>query len=82
MLEGFVNAGIDLVNLANNHTRDFGYDALLDTFTHLGEYGIGYFGAGNDITEAQGLVIKEVNGIKLALPAAIMYGLLTTAPRT
>ena len=65
MLEGFVNAGIDLVNLANNHTRDFGYDALLDTFAHLGEYGIGYFGAGNDITEAQGLAIKEVNGIKI-----------------
>lgn len=65
MLEGFVNAGIDLVNLANNHTRDFGYDALLDTFMHLSEYGIDYFGAGNDYDEAAGLVIKEVNGIKI-----------------
>lgn len=65
MLEGFVNAGIDLVNLANNHTRDFGYDALLDTFTHLTEYGIGYFGAGHDIDEAQGLVVKEINGVKV-----------------
>ncbi len=65
MLEGFVNAGIDLVNLANNHTRDFGYDALLDTFMHLSEYGIDYFGAGNDYDEAAGLVIKEVNGVKI-----------------
>lgn len=65
MLEGFTNAGIDLVNLANNHTRDFGYDALLDTFMHLSEYGIDYFGAGHDYDEASGLVIKEVNGIKV-----------------
>lgn len=65
MLEGFVNAGIDLVNLANNHTRDFGYDALLDTFMHLDEYGINYFGAGNDYNEAAGLVVKEVNGVKI-----------------
>lgn len=65
MLEGFVNAGIDLVNLANNHTRDFGYDALLDTFMHLSEYGIDYFGAGNDYDEAAGLVVKEVNGVKI-----------------
>lgn len=65
MLEGFVNSGIDLVNLANNHTRDFGYDALLDTFMHLDEYGIDYFGAGQDYDDAAGLVIKEVNGIKL-----------------
>lgn len=65
MLEGFANAGIDMVNLANNHTRDFGYDALLDTFEHLNSYGIDYFGAGKDIDEASGLVIKEVNGIKI-----------------
>lgn len=65
MLEGFVNAGIDMVNLANNHTRDFGYDALTDTFMHLKDYGIDYFGAGNDLAEAGGLVVKEVNGIKI-----------------
>lgn len=70
MLEGFKNAGIDMVNLANNHVRDFGYDALLDTFTHLSEYGIDYFGAGEDLERAAGLVIKEVNGIKIGFAAA------------
>ena len=65
MLEGFVNAGIDMVSLANNHTRDFGYQALLNTFDSLDQYGIDYFGAGHDIEEAAGLVIKEVNGIKI-----------------
>lgn len=78
MLEGFVNAGIDMVNLANNHTRDFGYDALLDTFTHLTEYNIDYFGAGEDIDRAQGLVIKDVNGIKIGFAAANQVGLSTS----
>ncbi len=65
MLEGFVNAGIDIVNLANNHTRDFGYDALLNTFSNLTEYGIEYFGAGYDEEDAEGLLVKEVNGVTI-----------------
>lgn len=70
MLEGFANAGIDMVNLANNHTRDFGYDALLDTFTNLTERGIEYFGAGHDIDEAAGLRIVEKNGLKVGFAGA------------
>ena len=70
MLEGFVNAGIDAVNLANNHTRDFGYDALLDTFENLAGSGIEYFGAGNDLDEAQGLLIIEKNGVKIGFTGA------------
>ena len=64
-LPGFVDAGIDIVNLANNHTRDFGYDALLDTFDHLTEHGIEYIGAGRDYDEASALKIMERNGIKV-----------------
>lgn len=70
MLEGFKNAGIDLVNLANNHVRDFGYEALLDTFDRLGEYGISYFGAGIDLDEAGGLRIVEKNGVKIGFTGA------------
>lgn len=65
MLQGFVDAGIDMVNLANNHVRDFGYDALLATFDNLEAYGIDYFGAGRDLDQAGGLVIKEINGVKI-----------------
>lgn len=65
MLEGFVNAGIDMVNLANNHTRDFGYDALTDTFEYLSNYGIDYFGAGINKEQAEDLVVKTVNGVKI-----------------
>ena len=70
MLEGFKNAGIDVVNLANNHTRDFGYDALTDTFANLKDYGIGYFGAGKDYDEASGLLIMEKDGVKIGFTGA------------
>ena len=70
MLEGFKNAGIDAVNLANNHTRDFGYDALTDTFAHLKNYGIGYFGAGQDYDDASGLLIIERDGVKIGFTGA------------
>lgn len=70
MLEGFVNAGIDAVNLANNHTRDFGYDALLDTFSNLKASGISYFGAGKDSDEASDLKIFEREGIKVGFVGA------------
>lgn len=70
MLEGFKNAGIDAVNLANNHTRDFGYDALLDTFSNLTDYGISYFGAGSDYDEASGLLVIEREGVKVGFAGA------------
>lgn len=70
MLEGFRNAGITAVNLANNHTRDFGYDALVDTFSNLDSYGISYFGAGHDLDEAGGLLVREVNGVKVGFTGA------------
>ena len=70
MLDGFKNAGIDAVNLANNHVRDFGYDALLDTFDNLAERGISYFGSGRDLDEAGGLLVIEKNGVKLGFTGA------------
>ena len=70
MLEGFKNAGIDAVNLANNHTRDFGYDALVDTFANLKDYSISYFGAGKDYDEASGLLIIEKEGVKIGFTGA------------
>ena len=70
MLEGFANAGITAVNLANNHTRDFGYDALLDTFSNLESRGISYFGAGRDLDDASGLRIIEANGVRVGLTGA------------
>ncbi|QQE76329.1 CapA family protein [Brevibacillus composti] len=59
-------AGIDLVNLANNHSMDHGESGLLDTFRILDEHELRYMGAGRDAEQAYAPVYVERNGIRLA----------------
>lgn len=59
-------AGIDLVNLANNHSMDYGQEGLIDTLTLLDEQGIKHVGAGMNSAEAYSHVLLEQNGIKIA----------------
>ncbi|WP_374020282.1 CapA family protein [Paenibacillus thiaminolyticus] len=60
------DAGIDLVNLANNHSMDQGEEGLLDTFAALKDVHLPYVGAGHDAEEAFTPVLLESQGIKLA----------------
>jgi poly-gamma-glutamate synthesis protein (capsule biosynthesis protein) len=62
--------GIDAAGLANNHTRDFGDDALLDTFENVRAYGITPFGAGENVDAAAAPYIAEVKDKKIAFFAA------------
>lgn len=62
--------GVDLVTLANNHTYDYGEDALLDTMRLLNEKGITYVGAGKDLDEASKIVYYIANGRKIAIVSA------------
>ncbi len=71
----YTEAGIDIVSCANNHTRDYGMDALSDTFKHLTEHGIDYIGAGNNPSEAEKLEIYEKNGIKIGFTAFNMINM-------
>lgn len=57
MTDGLVYAGIDVVSLANNHSRNYGQKGLNETIKILGEKGVAYTGLNN-------LVIKEVRGTK------------------
>lgn len=59
-------AGIDLVNLANNHSMDQGESGLLDTFQVLEDNGLEYVGAGPDAKRAYAPVYVERNGIRMA----------------
>ncbi len=61
--------GVDAAGLANNHSLDYGQDALLDTIQTLNDAGIDNTGAGNSLDEAARLVIKEVDGIKIGILA-------------
>lgn len=77
-LEAYTEAGIDIVSCANNHTRDYGMDALADTFAHLDEYGIRYVGAGMNKTEAEKLETFELNGITVGFTAINMINMNPT----
>lgn len=58
----FQDMGVDLVSLANNHSLDFGQDALRDTFHTLEAAGIRYAGAGESVQRAKELQTMEANG--------------------
>lgn len=66
-LEAF---GTDLANMANNHTYDYGADALLDTINILERAGIATVGAGANLEEAKAVKYFVVNGKKIAFVSA------------
>jgi poly-gamma-glutamate synthesis protein (capsule biosynthesis protein) len=54
--------GVDVVSLANNHTLDYGREALSDTFATLDALGVRYGGAGETVERAEEVQTFEVNG--------------------
>jgi poly-gamma-glutamate capsule biosynthesis protein CapA/YwtB (metallophosphatase superfamily) len=68
VIEGLSFAGFNVLSLANNHSFDFGRQALEDTFTRLRDAGIDYVGFGP-------AVIKEVNGTKIGFLAYSPFGI-------
>lgn len=62
--------GVDIVSLANNHTLDFGTDALLDTITTLNENNILSVGAGTDLDSAKRPSVITTNGRSIAILGA------------
>ncbi len=64
---GFLEAaGCDLVTLANNHTGDYGDEALFATLELLDERKIARVGAGHDIAEAYKAHRAEICGVKVS----------------
>lgn len=61
--------GVDCVTLANNHSLDFGQEALKDTLAHLRNAGIKTVGAGRDVTEAREPAVLEAQGMTIAVLA-------------
>ncbi|BCS55567.1 CapA family protein [Geobacter sp. SVR] len=59
-------AGFHLVTLSNNHSMDFGAEALLETMQHLGKAGMDWIGAGKNLSEARTAVIYTVHGKRIA----------------
>ncbi|GAB6926430.1 hypothetical protein JCM10914A_04130 [Paenibacillus sp. JCM 10914] len=60
-------AGVEAVNLANNHILDQGQEGLLDTLQYLKDNDIRYVGAGVNEEEAFAAQYFELQGIRVAL---------------
>jgi poly-gamma-glutamate synthesis protein (capsule biosynthesis protein) len=60
-------AGFDVLTLANNHTVDFGRDALVDTVKAVHAAGIQTIGAGANDAQARRPAIVEAGGLRVAL---------------
>lgn len=58
--------GLDVVNLANNHSGDFGRLALLDTLRYVRRFGMVAVGAGATETQAYRPVVVERLGLRVA----------------
>ncbi len=63
---GLINAGFDVVTLANNHILDYGIEGLNNTLAVLDSIGLAYCGAGLTLEQAQKPAIIEKNGYKIA----------------
>ncbi len=60
------SAGFNLVTLANNHSMDFGAEALAETQQHLDSAGITWIGAGVNLDEARKMALYTIKGKKIA----------------
>lgn len=65
-IEAVKNAGFDCVTLANNHFGDFGADGVECTLKALDNINLDYFGGGRNLSEAQRIFYKQINGLKFA----------------
>jgi len=66
---GLAHAGFNLLTLANNHTMDFGPEALKSTLAALEEQKLKHTGAGMNNAEARQPAWLEVKGRKIAVLA-------------
>ena len=60
------SAGFNVCSYANNHTLDWGIDAVIDCRERLEAAGISVCGAGKNIVEARKPAIVERKGVKVA----------------
>ena len=65
--------GIDVLSTANNHSMDTGYSGLVSTLKFLDEAGISHTGTYSSAEAQNQILVKDVNGIKIAF-LAFTYG--------
>lgn len=66
-LKAMKEAGVEVVNLANNHSLDYGYEGFLDTLDYLDRHEIKRVGGGKNKEEALQGAILEKKGVKVGV---------------
>lgn len=74
MIEGLLFAGIDVVSVANNHSLDYGIEALLDSGKLLRQAGITPVGAGKSSLEARAPALYNIEGTTVGILAYTALG--------
>lgn len=65
-LTALSNSGLSILSLANNHSNDYGPQALRDTMEELAHIDIKYCGAGSHLEAASSPAIIVVKGVRFA----------------
>jgi poly-gamma-glutamate capsule biosynthesis protein CapA/YwtB (metallophosphatase superfamily) len=68
-LEALLEAGIDIVSIANNHSLDYEYEALFDMIATLQKARIRFSGAGADLDHASRPAVLQAGNITLGFIA-------------
>lgn len=71
MIRGLTFAGVDMVNLANNHTKNYGNNGLTQTQKYLNDEKIDYVGVNN-------LLIKDIQQTKFGF---LGFDFLSNSPK-
>ena len=66
-INGIRQAGIDVLNLANNHIMDHGPDGLKNTLMTCEKFGIAHVGAGENIDAARRILVREIKGTRIGI---------------
>lgn len=73
VVDSIKDAGFDVIDLAHNHILDTGIEGLCSTAKTFHDQGLDTIGVNTPDQKDQGILVKEVNGIKIAL-LAYAYG--------
>jgi poly-gamma-glutamate capsule biosynthesis protein CapA/YwtB (metallophosphatase superfamily) len=68
-IKGIKQAGINVINLANNHIMDHGVAGLDNTLKACADAGISTVGAGCNVAEARRIFIKQIDTVRVAILA-------------
>lgn len=71
--ENLKDLGVDVLTTANNHCMDKGNSGLVSTLDFLDKYEISHTGTARSVEEQNTVLVKDVNGIKIAF-LSFTYG--------